>query len=115
MAAGAAHGNDQRGLSLLRIQGQRESQQLLQPLEEVLCLLKGKYIVADRFVQSRLRPQFFNIEGIWHKAHIDDQVRFQRQTVLVSEGGNADRHAGLLSHSVAEQLQKLSAKLGSGG
>ncbi|CAN3998389.1 V-type sodium pump subunit C, partial [Dysosmobacter welbionis] len=110
----AAHGDGEGGLSLLRVQGQGEGQQVLQAAHVVLGLWEVEHIVRHRLVQPRPGTQVLHIEGIRHEPHVKHQIRLQRQAVLEAEGGDAHCHPPLLP-LLAEEAQQLSPQLGGGG
>ena len=83
--AGAADGDGETYFALLNIQGQQKVQHILNLLHEGARLLIAEYIFRHRPVKPAQRPQLVNIEGVRQAPCVENQIRVERDTVLVAE------------------------------
>src|ERR1700750_312484 len=85
LAAGASKAYREVALSFLNVVGQQEEQQLGRLVKELLGLRKLAHILCHLRVLAGQRPELRDEVRIRQKTHIEDQVRLERDTVLVTE------------------------------
>ncbi len=84
-AAGAADGDRQPGLALLRVGRHQEVEQVLQPLQELARDRQAHDVGADLLGEARQGSQRLDVVGVLHEPDVQHQVGLERDAVLEAE------------------------------
>ena len=111
--AGAADGDGEAELALLHIERQQEGHKVFKLFHELLRLRAAEDELRDGVVEAGLVAQLRDVIGVREKADVEDEVRFDRDAVFVTEGHDvhdelaprvaADEHAVELRLEHAER------------
>ena len=111
--AGAAHADCEAELALLNVQRHKKAQQVFHLFHEGAGLDAVKNILGHRPVKAGEGTQLLQIVGVRQKAHVEDQIRVQRQPVLEAESLHRDLQRALGTGG-RDKVKELALKLAEG-
>src|SRR5579871_1310157 len=88
----AAERDREVALPLALVARQREQQQGVDAVEELLRVVAPQHPVCDARVEPGTVPQLLDEEGVGEEPAVDHEVGVARQAVLVAEGDQSHRH-----------------------
>src|SRR3990172_3514874 len=105
--SGASDGDGQVGFPLALVERQQESEQVLQPVQQLAAFPVLEHEVPHRRVLPVEEAQLVHEVGVGEEADVEDQVRVVRDPVLVAEGDQRHRQAAPALRLPVEIHQQL--------
>src|SRR3990172_9233436 len=105
--SGASDGDGQVGFPLALVERQQESEQVLQPVQQLAAFPVLEHEVPHRRVLPVEEAQLVHEVGVGEEADVEDQVRVVRDPVLVAEGDQRHRQGAPALRLPVEIHQQL--------